>query len=191
MAWTSIVNGQTGLSVSQKLDTEFATLESDIADLQEGKADISFIALQSSDFTNQEPSGVGVARQVTFGSYATNSTITLEADGEVTFKVKGRYHAEIRLQIGRVGVAGTSLILVRCLKNGVQYGGGSAFKLADAEVLLPCVAILHLDMEIDDTLKFQIMRDPSGDNSGGLYMTDPSDGWNNIPSANITITKIG
>lgn len=191
MAWTSIVNGQTGLSVSQKLDTEFATLESDIAELQAGKADISFIALQSSDFTNQEPSGVGVARQVTFGSYATNSIITLEADGEVTFKAKGHYHAEIRLQIGRVGVAGTSLILVRCLKNDVQYGGGSAFKLADAEVLFPCVAILHLDMEIDDTLKFQIMRDPSGDNSGGLYMTDPSDGWNNIPSANITITKIG
>ena len=83
------------------------------------------------------------------------------------------------------------MVLIRCLKNGVQYGGGSAFKLADSDVLFPCVAMLHLDIAIDDTLQFQIMRDPSGDNSGGLYFTDPSDGWNTVPSANITITKIG
>lgn len=191
MAWTSIVNGQTGLSVSQKLDTEFATLESNIADLQTNKADTPFIVLQSSDITTQEPSGLGVARQVTFGSYATNAIVTLEADGEVLFKADGHYHAEVRLQVGRIGATGVSLFLVRCLKNDVQYGGGSAFKLDNSDVLFPCVAILHLDMETDDTLKFQIMRDPSGHNSGGLYMTDPSDGWADIPSANITITKIG
>lgn len=191
MAWTSIVNGQTGLEVSQKLDTEFTSLEADIAELQTTKSDIPFIVLQSSDDTNQEPSGLGVVKQVSFGSYATNAIVTLEADGEVILKVDGHYHAEIRLQVGRIGAAGTSLLLVRCLKNDVQYGGGSAFKLDNSDVLFPCVAILHLDMAIDDTLKFQIMRDSSGDNSGGLYMTDPSDGWNNIPSANITITKIG
>lgn len=155
------------------------------------KADIPYVALQSSDITTQEPSGLGVAKQVTFGPYATNSVMTLGADGTVTFSTAGHYHAEIRLQVGRTGATSTSLFLVRCLKNDVQYGGGSAFKLDDAEVLFPCVVTLHVDATIGTTLKFQIMRDPAGHNSGGLYMTDPSDGWNNIPSANITLTKIG
>lgn len=190
MAWSSIINGATGQEVSDKLDTEFGTIETNITLLQTGKADKAIIVLQSSDITTQEPTGLGVARQVTFGALVNNTYLSLDTSGTTTFKQDGHYHAEVRLQVGRVGVTGTSLFLVRCLKNDVQYGGGSAFKLDDADVLFPCVAILHLDMAIDDTLKFQIMRDPSGHDSGGLYMTDPSDGWNNIPSANITITKI-
>lgn len=191
MAWTSITNGQTGLQVSQKLDAEFATIESNISDLQTGKSDIPIIALQSSDMTNQVPTTLNTALQIKFGATVNNSYIFLDTDGTIKFKQAGHYHIEVRLQVGRIGVTGTSLLLVRCLKNNVQYGGGSAFKLADSDVLFPCVAILHLDTAIDDTLKFQILRDASGDNSGGLYMTDPSDGWNNVPSANITITKIG
>lgn len=190
MAWSSIINGATGQEVSDKLDTEFETIETDIASLETGKADKAVITLQSSDMTTQEPTGLGVARQVTFGALVNNTYLSLDTSGTTTFKQDGHYHVEVRLQVGRVGATGTSLFLIRCLKNGVQHGGGSAFKLDNAEVLFPCVAILHIDIVIDDTLSFQIMRDPAGHNSGGLYMTDPSDGWNNIPSANITITKI-
>ncbi len=191
MAWTPIVNGQTGLAVSQKLDTEFATLESDITALQTGKSDKPIIVLQSSDITDQVPVALNTALQIKFGTTVNNTYIFLDTDGTILFKQAGHYHIETRLQVGRVGATGTSLVLSRCLKNDVQYGGGSAFKLDDAEVLFPCVAIIHADIAVDDTFKFQIIRDASGNNSGGLYMTDPSDGWNNIPSANITITKIG
>lgn len=155
------------------------------------KADKPNIALQSSELTNQIPSALATALQVKFGAAVSNTVLTLGADGTITFLQSGHYHIETRLQVGRVGTTGTSLLLARCLKNDVQYGGGSAFKLDDAETLFPCVAIIHFDAAVYNTLKFQIMRDPAGDNSGGLYFTDPSDGWNNIPSANITITKIG
>ena len=191
MAWTTITNGLTGLEVSNKLNAEFATLESNITSLQTDKADQPVIVLQSSDLTNQVPTALNTALKVKFGATVNNTYVFLDTDGTVTFKQAGHYHVEVRLQVGRTGVTGTALLLARCVKNGVQYGGGSAFKLADSEVLFPCVANLHLDIEVDDTFYFQIIRDASGDNSGGLYMTDPSDGWSDIPSANITITKIG
>ena len=191
MAWTTITNGLTGLEVSKKLNAEFATLESNITSLQTGKADQPIIVLQSSDLTNQAPTVTNLAMKVKFGSTVNNEYVFLDADGTITFKEAGHYHVETRLQVGRTGVTGTALLLARCVKNGVQYGGGSAFKLADSDVLFPCVANIRVDIEVDDTFYFQIIRDASGDNSGGLYMTDPSDGWSNIPSANITITKIG
>ena len=94
------------------------------------------------------------------------------------------------MQIGRIGSVGTSLVLTRYLINNVQGGGGSAFKLESNDILSPCVAIVYVNANIDDTLKFEIMRDGSGDNSGGLYITNPNNGWNTVPSANILITKI-
>jgi len=160
--------------------------------LDAAKSDKPFIVLQISDETNQLPSGLNTALQVKFGGvYAVNDWVSLAIDGTITFLRAGHYHVETRFQVGRVGTTGTSLLLVRCLKNDVQLGGGSAFKLADSEVLSPCSAIIHYDALVNDTIKFQILRDAAGDNSGGLYVTDPSDGWNIIPSANITITKIG
>lgn len=191
MAWTSIVNGQTGQAVSDKLDTEFAQLENDIASLESEKADKPILVLQSSNTTNQEPTALDTAMQIKFGSTQTNAHVFLDTDGTVNFLRAGHYHVEVRLQVGRTGTSGTSIVLSRCLKNNVQYGGGSAFKLDNADVLVPCLAMLHLDIAQNDTLKFQIMRDGNGYNSGGLYITTPSNGWNTIPSANITITKIG
>lgn len=191
MAWTSIVNGQTGQAVSDKLDTEFAQLENDIASLESEKADKPILVLQSSNTTNQEPTALDTAMQIKFGSTQTNTHVFLDTDGTVNFLRAGHYHVEVRLQVGRTGTSGTSIVLSRCLKNNVQYGGGSAFKLDNADVLVPCLAMLHLDIAQNDTLKFQIMRDGNGYNSGGLYITTPSNGWNTIPSANITITKIG
>lgn len=190
MAWTSIVNGQTGQAVSDKLDAEFAQLESDILSLDNDKADKPVLVLQSSDTTNQTPTTLDTAMQVKFGSTQTNSYVFLDTDGTITFLQDGHYHVEVRVQIGRVGTNGTSIVLTRCLKNNAQYGGGSAFKLGNSDVLIPCLSILHLDIVKDDTLKFQLMRDGNGNNSGGLYITIPSNGWNTIPSANITITKI-
>lgn len=190
MAWTSIVNGQTGQAVSDKLDAEFAQLESDILSLQTGKTDIPITVLQSSDLTNQEPTALDTALQVKFGNSTTNAYLFLDTNGTITFLKAGRYRIETRMQIGRIGSVGTSLVLTRYLINNVQGGGGSAFKLESNDILSPCVAIVYVNANIDDTLKFEIMRDGSGDNSGGLYITNPNNGWNTVPSANILITKI-
>lgn len=190
MAWTSIINGQTGQEVSDKLDVEFGDLENDISDLQAGKSDNAIKVLDSSNFTNQIPTGLGVALNVKFGDIVNNDYLFLDSDGSITFKQSGHYHVYIRNQYGRVGSVGVSLLMGRYLINGAQEVAGSAFKLDGSDVLTISNAMLPLDVGVNDVLVFQTIRDSSGDDSGGLYATTSSHGWTTVPSSHILISKI-
>ena len=189
MAWTSIINGQTGLEVSQKLDTEFLELETSINDLETNKADKAELALMAYSNQTQEPSELGVPMQVLFGSLQENSFLRLDNNGDIVFKQSGHYHLQIRFHYGRDNSNGTSLLFARVTKNGTQIGGGSVAKLSSSNVLLSGMHIVPIDIEVDDTIKVEVIRDSAGDNSGGLFATTSSHGWNTANSAEILIYK--
>jgi hypothetical protein len=190
MAWVSIVNGETGLSVSQKLDTAFDALETDVADLKTNKAPLAVEVLNSyCPAPSQEPTGLGVAMDILFGQAVNNQYIFLDTDGSMRFKQSGRYHFLPKLAIGRLGSVGTSFLFVRMTINGVQEGVSCSFKLSSEDTVLPWNCPYEIDLSVDDVVQFQLIRDSTGHNSGGLYNYQSADGWNGSSCAAIVVTK--
>ncbi|EAW4196130.1 hypothetical protein FFV02_22805, partial [Salmonella enterica] len=87
----------------------------------------------------QAPTSVDTALQLTFGGAqgTASNPVMINAAGLVTFNTAGNYAVRIKLQAGRTGVSGTSILLSRILVNGAQYGSPAATKLVSADVTIP------------------------------------------------------
>jgi len=145
---------------------------------------------------SQVPSGVGVATQVTFGPAQSNSTLTLGANGLVTFNETGLYMINGYGSIERQGSSGgVSVILFRFLVNGVQASAVKGFHLDSTDVTVPYEITFPFNVtSVGTTISFEIMRDASGSgnglNQGGLYPHTNTSGWSNIPSADLNIWQL-
>jgi len=142
---------------------------------------------------SQEPTGLGVPLQVTYGGAqgGPSDPVQVDALGNILFNEAEKYIINFRAHYGRTGASGTSILMFRFLKNGVQQGNSFATKIADGEILVPWDSSSFVfDAEVGDILTSQIIRDSAGANAGGLFEQLSTDGWAGAPCSAVTIYKV-
>lgn len=149
--------------------------------------------LRASSLVSQSPSAVDTHLQVAFGA-AQGSALTpvqISAAGLVTFNEAGNYAVRIKLQAGRTGASGTSILLSRLLLAGAQYGSPAATKLVSADVTIPIESRVVINATAGQTFSVQIMRDSAGSNFGGIFPQAAAvTAWGTAPSALLVISRL-
>ncbi len=145
---------------------------------------------------SQEPTGTGAANavQIEFGPALNLPTdpVNILSDGTTTINEAGTYRIKVALQFGRVGAAGVSKVLFRVKVNGVQAGRSIAAFISNANEEQYFENDTWLTVPAGTELKFDLMRDAAGNNSGGLFQVTPTaeaGAWNNAPTAAIRIER--
>jgi len=181
-----------GTDVEDANKTKNYTISSILA-LQE--IDINSI-LSGAETTNQEPSGLDSALQVKFGAAQgdSSSVVQLAADGTLTFNQNGVYFIDVYLNFERQGSSGgTTVTLFRELINDVQVGPIKGIDLASTGVMIPYETLVPITIgdtyATGSTVKFQILRDSSGVDGGGLYTHTTGSSWDDVPSAYIEVYR--
>lgn len=151
------------------------------------------LVLSSEDTTNQVPSGLDTALQVKFGPATGTSAdpVVLAADGVITFNVGGTYLFNGFGNFERQGSSGgVSVTAFRALLNGVQVSPTKAVELDTPGFIVPYELTIPITVEAGDELTWEIMRDSSGVDQGGLYTHTMLGGWSNVPSADVRIFQL-
>ncbi|AGF88247.1 hypothetical protein N275_gp46 [Salmonella phage FSL SP-031] len=149
--------------------------------------------LRASSTVAQAPTAVDSALQLTFGAAqgTASNPVMINAAGLVTFNVAGNYAVRIKLQQGRTGSTGTSILLSRILLNGTQYGFLAAVKMENPNVIAVTESRVVLDVTAGATFSVQIMRDSSGNNSGGVVPQAATvTAWGTAPSTLLVISHL-
>ncbi|EOA4211731.1 hypothetical protein ONJ92_23215 [Salmonella enterica subsp. enterica serovar Virginia] len=149
--------------------------------------------LRASSTVVQAPTAVDTALQLTFGAAqgTASNPVMINTAGLVTFNATGSYAVRVKLQAGRTGASGTSILLSRILVNGAQYGSPAATKLVSADVTIPIESRVAINATAGQTMAVQIMRDSAGTNFGGVYpQTATVAAWGVAPSALLVISRL-
>lgn len=149
--------------------------------------------LRAASTATQAPSAVDTALQVSFGTAqgSASDPVMLNAAGTVTFNTAGNYAVRIKLQNGRTGATGTSILLSRILLNGAQVGSTAAVKMTQTDATTPSESRVVLNPTAGQTFQVQIMRDSAGSNFGGLYpQTATVTAWGVAPSALLVVSRL-
>lgn len=202
------VNTKTGTVVLDGTDIELTdgggvSVAQSVADLDTQKVAASEIAMErvlegTSLAVSQQPIGDGTANalMVEFGAAQGSGAdpVMIDASGLLTLNEAGLYRVSSFFQFGREGSAGVSLLLFRYLINGSQLGRSVAAKITNANDINYTEITNWFNATSGVTLQVQIMRDPSGNNSGGVFQTAPSDEgvgtWNPSPCAVLRIERL-
>lgn len=149
--------------------------------------------LRAASTATQAPSAVDTALQLTFGAAqgSASDPVMINAAGLVTFNTAGNYAVRVKLQNGRTGATGTSILLSRLLLNGVQVGSAAAVKMTQTDATTPTESRIVLNPTAGQTLAVQIMRDSAGSNFGGVYpQVATVAAWGTAPSALLVISRL-
>jgi hypothetical protein len=142
---------------------------------------------------NQAPSVLDTPLQVTFGAAQNTATdpVMLDALGNITFNQTGMYLFNGFGNIERQGSSGgVSVLLFRALIDGVQAGVVKGFDLSSIGIMFPYETTTIINItEVGTVLTWEILRDSSGVNQGGMYTHTASSTWDDVPSAQIQIFK--
>ena len=141
----------------------------------------------------QEPTAVDTPLQLTFGAAqgSASDPVMISAAGLVTFNQAGAYALRLKLQCGRTGSTGTSILLSRLLINGVQLGSAAAVKMTQTDATTPTESRVVLNVTAGQTFAAQIMRDSAGSDFGGVYPhTAAVTAWGTAPSALLVISRL-
>jgi len=142
----------------------------------------------------QAPSALDTPLQVTFGAAQGSSStpVMIDALGNITFNQSGLYLINAYGSVERQGSSGgTAIFLFRGLLNNNPVTTTKAFHLDTPNIGFPYEITVPFQVSAGDVFKFQVMRDSSGTNHGGLYPHTNLGGWGNTPSTEILIWKIG
>jgi hypothetical protein len=77
------------------------------------------------------------------------------------------------------------------LLNGVQISPTKGVDLSGTGLMFPYELTIPINVSAGDVLTWEIMRDSSGVNGGGLYVHNNGGAWSDVPSADVFIYKIG
>lgn len=141
----------------------------------------------------QAPTAVDTPLQVAFGAAqgAPADPVMINAAGLVTFNQAGNYAVRVKLQCGRTGASGTSILLSRLLLAGAQYGSPAATKLVSADVTIQIESRVVINATAGQTFAVQIMLDSAGSNFGGIYPQAATvTAWGTAPSALLVISRL-
>lgn len=143
----------------------------------------------ASSASSQSPTNLSTPLQVEFGPAQSTTDISISAAGLVTFNTAGQYLVEVILRMGRTGATGTAVLFARAKISGTQVNNSLSVTLNNAQVQ-PVTAVLAVNATAGMTMSFELIRDNSGTNDGGLFATTPStSGWNISPSASLLVSK--
>lgn len=149
--------------------------------------------LRAFSLVAQAPSAVDTPLQLTFGS-AQNSAanpVMINSAGLVTFNTAGNYSVRVKLQCGRTGATGTSILLSRLLLGGSQAGSSACVKLTQTDATTPTESRVVINATAGQTFAVQIMRDSTGSNFGGVYpQVATVTAWGTAPSALLVISRL-
>jgi hypothetical protein len=150
------------------------------------------LAAQST--VTQAPSALNTAQQVTFGAAQGSSgdAVMISSGGLITFNQTGLYLINGYGSVERQGSSGgTAIFLFRFLVNGTQAGSVKAFHLDTPNLSSPYEITFPINITTaGTTASFEVMRDSSGTNAGGLYPHTNLGGWSNTPSAEVNIWQL-
>ena len=150
--------------------------------------------LNTTDTDNQVPSGLDTPLQVLFGiaQGTIADPVMVDVSGNITFNESGIYLFNGYANFERQGSSGgDAVIAFRALLNGVQAGVTKMVELKDVGTSVPYDLTLPINATAGDVLTWEIMRDSSGVDQGGLYAHTLLGGWSNVPSVSVSIYKIG
>ena len=139
---------------------------------------------------SQQPTVVGTPLRIEFGTAQTLTKVSLAANGVLTCNVTGKYAVRFKLQKGRAGASGTSIVMSRILVNGVQVGISSASKITSPDAIFIVESRVAVPLNAGDQVELQIIRDSAGTNFGGLFSVTSSHGWNLAPTALLVVSEI-
>lgn len=146
--------------------------------------------LGGTSFDIQTPSGLDSALRVEFGAAQNLSNVEIDSTGQVTFLTEGDYIINAFGDVNRTGSSGGVVMLAwRAVLNGTQFGDAKVFMVNDPDTNTPYEITIPFSANAGDRFYFEIMRDSSGVNEGGLYPLSLSGGWGETPSAQIQIWK--
>lgn len=149
--------------------------------------------LRAASTATQAPTAVDTALQVSFGAAqgSASDPVMINAAGLVTFNSAGNYAVRVKLQCGRTGATGTSILLSRLVLGGAQLGSAACVKLTQTDATTPTDSRVVMNTTAGQTLQVQIMRDSAGSNFGGIYpQTATVAAWGVAPSALLVISRL-
>lgn len=149
--------------------------------------------LRASSLVAQAPTAVDSPLQVAFGAAqgAPADPVSISAAGLVTFNQAGNYAVRVKLQCGRTGASGTSILLSRLVLGGEQVGSAACVKLTQTDATTPTDSRVVMNPTAGQTLQVQIMRDSAGSNFGGIYPQAATvTSWGTAPSALLVISRL-
>lgn len=149
--------------------------------------------LRAASTVAQAPTAVDTPLQLSFGAAqgAPSYPVSISAAGLVTFNQAGNYAVRVKLQCGRTGASGTSILLSRLVLGGAQLGSAACVKLTQTDATTPTDSRVVMNPTAGQTLQVQIMRDSAGSNFGGIYpQTATITAWGTAPSALLVISRL-
>lgn len=149
--------------------------------------------LNGSSTVAQAPSALNTPLIVTFGASqgGPSTDIELQGGGKIIFNKAGQYFINAYGNVERIGSSGgVAVVLFRALLNGTQISSTKGFRLDTPNLPDPYEISIPFYANVGDILWFEIMRDSSGTNAGGLYPHTNLGGWSNVPSSEIQIWKL-
>jgi hypothetical protein len=188
---TNLPDNDTGAITPAKLREVTTQLADSMLYAAAGMKEVE--VLRAASTAVQAPSAVDTALQLNFGAAQGSAAnpVMINAAGLVTFNVAGNYAVRIKLQNGRTGATGTSILLSRLLLNGVQIGSSAAVKMTQTDATTPSESRVVMNPTAGQTLVVQIMRDSAGSNFGGVYPQAATvAAWGTAPSALIVVSRL-
>lgn len=148
--------------------------------------------LNGVSYATQAPSALDTPLIVSFGAAQGNisTDVMIDALGNVTFNKAGLYMINGFGSVERQGSSGgVAVLLFRARLNGTQVTATKGFHLDTPNLDIPYEVTIPFQANVGDVFWFEIMRDSSGVNQGGLYGHTVLGGWSNVPSSQIQIWK--
>jgi hypothetical protein len=149
--------------------------------------------LNGVSLVNQIPAALDEPLVVSFGAAQGTSQddVMIDATGKVTFNTSGIYFINGYGAVERFGSSGgTAIFLFRGVLNGTQITATKAFHIASINVSTPYDVTIPFQATAGDEFYFEVMRDSTGVDAGGLYIKDTLGGWGTVPSSQIQIWKL-
>jgi len=145
-----------------------------------------------SPLAEQNPSGQGIsnALSITFGAAESNDFVSLSAAGELTIVTSGTYRIKISYEFGRSGSAGTAHLYAFAEVNGVQAGRSVFDRVVNANDVRSFENDSWLYLPSGTVIKYKMIRDEAGSDSGGLIRSEPTNPLiNAAPCASLRVEK--
>ena len=151
------------------------------------------LVLDSFNTVAQPIADATIPQQVVFGSAVSNDSVSLAADGSITFLKAGRYIVETRFNGGQISASGfnaTFNIFYASKLNGTQIGNtiedSVRVTTGTSDFYDTTMNTFVLSVNSNDVLTFEFK---SGVLGGGLGVSTTS-GFSDIPSSVIRINKV-
>jgi len=143
--------------------------------------------------SSQQPASQDSPIKVEFGAAqgTVSSPVQLDVAGKLTFNEAGAYRVRAIFQYGRTGSTSQADLFARAIVNGAQIGNSVGAAVDTAGILISSSIESWVVLPAGAELEYELVRDSSGTNAGGLFSATPTvAGWNFAPSASITIDRI-